>query len=71
TAGFSRDYLWIFSLPWLLGLVTVGLVIIAGTSWLKGYWGLAGRLYYSLTTLLAGLYVLSLVSVGVFGVLFS
>ena len=47
------------------------MVVIAVVSWLKGYWGLLGRVYYSLTTLLAVLYVLSLVNVGVFAVLFS
>ena len=71
TAGFSRDYLWIFSLPWLLALVTVGMLTIAVVSWPKGYWGIVGRVYYSLIALLAVLYVLSLVNVGVFEVLFS
>ena len=70
-AGLSRDFLWIFSLPWFLGLVTLAMVVLAVLSWLKGYWGIWGRLYYSLTTLLAVAYVLSLVNVGVFGVLFS
>jgi hypothetical protein len=37
-------------------------------SWRKGYWGIAGRVYYSLTTLLEGFYVLSLMNVGAFGV---
>ncbi|GAB4432606.1 MAG: hypothetical protein Kow0031_14010 [Anaerolineae bacterium] len=70
-AGFSRDYLWIFSLPWLLGLVTLVMVVIAVVSWLKGFWGMAGRVYYSLTTVLVVLYMLSLLNTGVFAVLFS
>lgn len=31
-AGFTRDYLWIFSLPWLLGLITLVMVAIAVAS---------------------------------------
>lgn len=70
-AGFSRDFIWIFTLPWFLALVTLLMVVVVVLSWQRGYWGTLGRLYYSLTTVLAVLYVLSLVSVGVFGVLFS
>ena len=70
-AGFNRDFIWIFTLPWLLGLITVVMVVLAMLSWLKGYWGMWGRVYYSLTTLLAVLYILSLVNVGVLSVLFS
>jgi hypothetical protein len=38
-------------LPWVIALLTLGMIVFAVVSWRQGYWGLFRRLYYTITTL--------------------
>ena len=71
TAGLSRSFAWIFTLPWLIAVVTVIMTVLAVVSWIKRYWGLLARIYYSLTALTALIYTILLANFGLMTVLFS
>jgi len=51
--GFPSSYRPLFALPWLMAGLTLIMVIGMLMAWLKGYWSILGRLYYSLLTLFA------------------
>jgi pimeloyl-ACP methyl ester carboxylesterase len=70
-SGLPRSQSWIFLLPWLVGLGAVGMAVLAVVSWLKGYWGILGRLYYSFTALLALLLTVQFINLGLMTVLLS
>lgn len=71
SAGLSRSAIWIFTLPWVLGLLTLVIVVAAVLSWRKGYWGVAGRIIFSIAAGLTVLYVISLINVGVYQVILA
>jgi len=51
--GASPSLVALLTLP-LLGVAgTAGVIAYAGLAWKRGYWGLFGRLHYSLVTLSA------------------
>jgi len=41
----------LFTVPWLAGALSLGLALLAWPVWREGYWGLAGRIHYTLVTL--------------------
>jgi hypothetical protein len=69
--GVSRSFIWIYSLPWVIVALALVLAVIAVISWKEGFWGLPRRLYFSLTTLAALLFVAVMALADIFAVLFS
>jgi pimeloyl-ACP methyl ester carboxylesterase len=68
-AGVDRDFAWIYGFPLLIAAVTIAIVVLAVLSWVKGYWGVLARGYYSLTAVLALVYTLLLTNLGLMTVL--
>jgi hypothetical protein len=50
-ANVSPSLVALLTLPLLITAGTVGVVIYAALAWKRRYWGLFGRLYYSLVVL--------------------
>ncbi|MBN1138904.1 MAG: alpha/beta fold hydrolase [Anaerolineae bacterium] len=61
---------WIFAVAILIGLMTIGLIVIAAWAWKRGYWSLIGRIAISLTTLAAIVFSGMLAYWGMFTALF-
>ncbi len=51
--GLPPDAAPLFVVPWVAGALSLGLVLLAWPVWKDGYWGLTGRLHYTLVTLAA------------------
>jgi CubicO group peptidase (beta-lactamase class C family) len=43
--------------PWAIVVMTIGMVALTIVAWMQRYWGLAGRIHYTLVTLAALLFV--------------
>jgi pimeloyl-ACP methyl ester carboxylesterase len=70
--GLSRDVnTFTFAVPWLIAIAATGVIVLAIVSWIKGYWGVVARVYYSFVALLAALIVVTLVQSGVLTILFG
>ena len=48
------------TLPVPIAVLTLGALVFAGLAWKRRYWGLAGRIHYTLVTLAALAFVWSL-----------
>jgi hypothetical protein len=62
--GFGETYVWpteavsVITRLWLLGVpLTVGLIALAALAWWNRYWGLAGRVHYTLVALASVVFV--------------
>lgn len=51
--GFSPLLVAVLALPFLVAALTVGVLVYAALAWTRRYWGLFGRLHYSLVALAA------------------
>jgi cation transport ATPase len=51
--GASPLLIGVLALPILISVLTVGVLVYAALAWARGYWGLFGRLQYSLVALSA------------------
>jgi len=51
--GLPSGGAFLFVLPLVAGVLTVGMLVSAVLAWLRGYWSPAGRVHYSLVTLAA------------------
>jgi pimeloyl-ACP methyl ester carboxylesterase len=69
--GIDRVFAWVYVFPLVMGAVTLGIVVLGVLAWIKGYWGMLARIYYSLTALLALIYVGLLANLGLMTVLLS
>jgi pimeloyl-ACP methyl ester carboxylesterase len=69
--GVDRSFAWIYFFPLLIAALSIGMAVAALLAWIRGYWGVWARLYYSLTALLALAFSGMLASVGLMTVLFS
>jgi len=55
--GFSTAYKFVLGLGVLSAVLTVGALVYTVLAWKKGYWGITGRLYYTLVTVAAVAFV--------------
>ena len=69
--GISRDFAWVYALPLLVTLASLGMGALALFSWLKDWWTGLGRAYYTLTALLALAFTSALAIMGLLTVLFN
>jgi len=55
--GVPLNYRLVLVLPVLAAVLTVGALVYTVLAWKEGYWGIAGRMYYTLVTLAAVVFV--------------
>jgi hypothetical protein len=67
--GVDRAFVWVYVFPLLIAVVTIAIVVLGVLSWIRSYWGVLARLYYSLTAMLALIYALLLANLGLMTVL--
>jgi pimeloyl-ACP methyl ester carboxylesterase len=51
--GVPRSLGWLIGLPWVMGILTLAMLIGTIAAWMRGYWSIWGRGYYTLLTLAA------------------
>lgn len=51
--GIERNAAWVFIPALLTGPLALGILAVAVLAWIKPYWGILGRVYFSLNALLA------------------
>jgi len=51
--GLPDAYWWVFAIAILIGLMSIGLFVIAALAWKRSYWSLLGRIAISVTSLAA------------------
>jgi pimeloyl-ACP methyl ester carboxylesterase len=51
--GLPTSYWWIFAMAILIGLMSIGLIVITVLAWKRRYWSLPGRLAISVSTMAA------------------
>ena len=67
--GVDRAFAWVYVFPLLIAVITIAIVVLGVLSWIKSYWGVLARIYYSLTAVLALMYTLLLANLGLMTVL--
>jgi CubicO group peptidase (beta-lactamase class C family) len=51
--GFPPAMTSLLVVPWLVAALTIGMTIFTVVAWVRRYWGVTGRVYYTLLTLVA------------------
>jgi hypothetical protein len=64
SVGIERSFAWIYIVPILIALTSVGMAGLAVLSWKHHYWGKARRIYYSFTAGVVIAYTLFLAAAG-------
>ena len=65
--GFSPLLVAVLALPYLVAALTLGVLVYAALAWMRRYWGLFGRLHYTLVALSALVFVALLGYYGLLG----
>jgi pimeloyl-ACP methyl ester carboxylesterase len=69
-AGVPSSYTWVFVLAILVAFLTFGMITLAILAWMKNYWGIWTRLYFSLWTVVALVFTIFLTVTGQLTALF-
>lgn len=65
--GFSPLLVAVLALPFVVAALTLGVLVYSALAWARRYWGLFGRLHYSLVALSALVFVALLGYYGLLG----